>query len=50
MTAHSIADHDDCALAEGCMNKELHASDDSLGEDFAYWCCQRFRSSPDEVC
>ena len=37
MTAHSIADHDDCALAEGCMNKELHASDDSLGEDFAYW-------------
>ena len=40
----------DCALAEGCMNKELHASDDSLGEDYAYWRCQRFRSSPDEVC
>lgn len=40
----------DCALNPACMNKEFHATDDTMGEHFDHWRCRRFRSSPDDVC
>ena len=40
----------ECVGQSRCINKILHSTDDTLGEEFDRWVCRRFASDPDGEC